>query len=28
VPVGTPGLALPGTQLPDLLLPGTSGGGR
>ena len=28
VPVGTPGLALPGTKLPDLLLPGTSGGGR
>ncbi len=28
VPVGTPGLALPGTTLPDLLLPGTSGGGR
>ena len=28
VPVGAPGLALPGTQLPDLLLPGTSGGGR
>ena len=28
VPVGTPGLALPGTQLPDLVLPGTSGGAR
>lgn len=28
VPVGTPGLALPGTQLPGLLLPGTSGGAR
>jgi phospholipid/cholesterol/gamma-HCH transport system substrate-binding protein len=28
VPVGAPGLALPGTQLPDLLLPSTSGGGR
>ena len=28
VPVGTPGLALPGTKLPNLLLPGTSGGGR
>ena len=28
VPVGAAGLALPGTQLPDLLLPGTSGGGR
>jgi phospholipid/cholesterol/gamma-HCH transport system substrate-binding protein len=27
VPVGTAGLALPGTELPDLLLP-TSGGGR
>jgi phospholipid/cholesterol/gamma-HCH transport system substrate-binding protein len=28
VPAGAPGLALPGTQLPDLLLPSTSGGGR